>query len=78
MQLFGQAQAAKDEAELKRVAEELRATITKHFRVPEHPLASASMIVAHILPAIRNDTVISKKELKTTDSAPRPPKESYA
>ena len=47
MQLFGQAQAAKDEAELKRVAEELRATITEHFRVPEHSLASkASMIVA--------------------------------
>jgi hemerythrin len=47
MQLFVQAQAAKDEAELKRVAEELRATITEHFRVPEHSLASkASMIVA--------------------------------
>jgi len=45
MQLFGQAQTAKNEAELKRVAKELRAAITEHVRVVKRSLAAeASMI----------------------------------
>ena len=46
-QLFGQAMAAKDEAELKRVAKELRAAITEHARIANRSLATeASMIAA--------------------------------
>jgi len=47
MQLFGKAQAAKDEAELKRVAKELRAAILEHVRMAKPSLAAeASMIAA--------------------------------
>jgi len=46
-QLFVQAMAAKDEAELKRVAKELRAAITEHARIANRSLATeASMIAA--------------------------------
>ena len=46
MQLFGQVIAAKDEAELKRVAKELRAAITEHARVARSLAGKASMIAA--------------------------------
>src|SRR5882724_5718938 len=36
--LFGRAMTAKDEAELKRVAKELRAAITEHARIAKRPL----------------------------------------
>jgi hypothetical protein len=46
-ELFGQAMAAKDEAELKRVAKELRAAITEHARVTRRPLLTeTSMLTA--------------------------------
>jgi len=45
-QLFGQAMAAKDEAELKRVAKQLRAAITEHVRVAERSLASEASMIA--------------------------------
>ncbi len=45
-QLFGKAIAAKDEAELKRVAKELRAAITEYARVVNHSLASEVSVIA--------------------------------
>ena len=45
-QLFGQAMAAKDEAELKRVAKELRAAIMEHARVARSLTDKASLIPA--------------------------------
>jgi hypothetical protein len=45
-QLFGRAMTAKDEAELKRVAKELRAAITEHARVAKRPLLTETPMLA--------------------------------
>ena len=38
--------AAKDEAELKKVAKELRAAITEHVRSTKHSLAAEASLIA--------------------------------
>jgi predicted NBD/HSP70 family sugar kinase len=45
-QLFGRAMAAKDEAELRRVAKELRAAISEHVHMARPPLAAEPTIIA--------------------------------
>jgi len=46
MQLFGKAQAARDEAELRRVAKELREAISEHVRLAKHSLAAEASMLA--------------------------------